>query len=189
MFIKSTTILSVRHNDEVAIGGDGQVTLGDGNTIVKHTATKVQKIESEKEKKVRYQVLVGFAGAGADALAFYKKLEAKLEEFNGNLFKAAVELAKDWRTDKLLRRLDAMLAAADAKHSFLISGSGDVIIPDDGILAIGSGAPMALAAARAFLRHSSLTASEIVKEALDITSDICVYTNKQITVESLKISE
>ena len=187
--LKSTTILSVRRDDEVAIGGDGQVTLGDGNTIVKHTATKVQKIESAKEKKVKYQVLVGFAGAGADALAFYKKLEAKLEEFNGNLFKAAVELAKDWRTDKFLRRLDAMLAAADAKHSFLISGSGDVIIPDDGVLAIGSGGPMALAAARALLRHSNLTASEIVEAALHIASDICIYTNKQITVESLEISK
>jgi len=185
---KSTTILSIRRDNEVAIGGDGQVTLGDGNTIVKHTATKVQRIESKKEKKVRYQVLVGFAGAGADALAFYKRLKEKLEEFNGKLDTAAVELAKDWRADRFLRRLDAMLAAADAEHSFLISGSGDIIIPDDGVLAIGSGGPMALAAARALLRHSNLTASEIVKEALNITSDICVYTNSQITVESLKLS-
>ena len=183
---KSTTILSVRRDDEVAIGGDGQVTLNDA--IVKHGSNKVQKIEKIEEKKVKYQVLVGFAGAAADAMSLFEKLEGKLDEHRGDLRRAAVELAKDWRSDRVLRRLDAMLVAADAKSSFLISGNGDLIAPDDGILAIGTGGTMALAAARALLKNTELSASDIVKEAMDITSDICIYTNKHVTVEVLKIS-
>ena len=183
---KSTTILSVRRDDEVAIGGDGQVTLN--NTVVKHGSNKVQKIEKIEDKKVKYQVLVGFAGAAADAMSLFEKLEGKLDEHRGDLRRAAVELAKDWRSDRILRRLDAILAAADVRNSFLISGTGDLIAPDDGILAIGSGGTMALAAARALLKHTKLSASEIVREAIDITADICIYTNKHITVEVLKIS-
>lgn len=183
---KSTTILSVRRNDEVAIGGDGQVTLNDA--IVKHGSNKVQKIEKIESQKVKYQVLVGYAGTAADAMSLFEKLEGKLDEHRGDLRRAAYELVKDWRGDRILRRLDAILAAVDAKDSFLISGNGDLIAPDDGILAIGSGGTMALAAARALVKHTELSASEIVREAMDITSDICIYTNKHITVETLKIS-
>ena len=183
---KSTTILSVRRDNEVVIAGDGQVTLNDA--IVKHGSNKVQKIEKIENKKVKYQVLVGFAGAAADAMSLFEKLEGKLDEHKGDLRRAAVELAKDWRSDRVLRRLDAMLVAADAKSSFLISGNGDLIAPDDGILAIGTGGTMALAAARALLKNTELSASDIVKEAMDITSDICIYTNKHVTVEVLKIS-
>jgi len=183
---KATTILSVRRGDEVAIGGDGQVTLNDA--VFKHGANKVQKIEKIENKKVKYQVLVGFAGTAADAMSLFEKLEGKLDEYRGDLRRAAYELAQDWRGDRVLRRLDAMLAAADAKYSFLISGTGDLITPDDGILAMGSGGTMALAAARSLMKHTELSAAEIVKEAMEITSDICIYTNTHITVETLEIS-
>jgi len=182
---KSTTILSVRRGDEVAIAGDGQVTLN--NAVVKHGSNKIQKIEKIENKQVKYQVLVGFAGAAADAMSLFEKLEGKLDEHRGDLRRAAYELAKDWRSDRILRRLDAILAAADTRYSFLISGTGDLIAPDDDILAIGSGGTMALAAARALLKNTELSASEIVRESMEITSDICIYTNKHITVEVLKI--
>lgn len=171
-----TTILSVRHNGSVALGGDGQITLE--NAVIKSNANKVRKI-------YKGQVLLGFAGSVADAMSLYERLEGKLEKYNGNLVNAAVDLAKDWRSDRVLRRLDAMLAVVNAEHSYLISGNGDVISADDGIIAIGSGGNYALAAARALCRHSTLSASEIVREALKITSEICIYTNDQIIVEEL----
>ena len=173
---KATTVLSIRHKGKVALGGDGQVTFE--KTIIKQKARKIRKI---------YQgnVLAGFAGSVADALTLFSKFEARLEEFQGNLARSAVELAKEWRTDKVLRRLEALLAVSDKKHSFLISGSGEVIEPDDGIIAIGSGGPYALAAARALLRYSDLPAKEIVREAMNIAASICIYTNEEITVEEL----
>lgn len=177
----STTVLSVRHNGEVALGGDGQVTFGGSNGyIMKQSANKIRTAYQSK-------VLLGFAGGGADALSLFERLDEKLEQYHGDLYKTVVALARDWRTDRVLRRLDAMLVAVDAKNSFIISGSGDLISPDDGIVAIGSGGPMALAAARALIKYSTLSASEIVKEALTITSKICVYTNDYITVEKIKI--
>lgn len=176
MRIRSTTILAVRHKGEVALGGDGQVTLGD--TIVKHKAAKVRRLYGGK-------VLVGFAGAAADALSLFEMLESKLERFSGDLYRAAVELARDWRTDRVLRRLDASMIAVDSRHMFLISGTGDLIAPDDNLLAIGSGGPMAMAAAKALIECSDLTAPQIVRKALEITSQICIYTNGNITVESL----
>ncbi len=185
--VHSTTILSVRRGAEVAMGGDGQVTLGE--TIIKHHARKVQRIEKNEDKKVKYQVLVGFAGAAADAYNLFEKLEGKLDEYRGNLKTAAYELVKEWRSDKLLRKLDAMLAASDAQESYIISGMGDLIAPDDDIVALGSGGQIALAVARALIKRTELSASEIVQEALNITSDICIYTNKEITVEVLQISE
>ena len=172
-----TTILSVRHSGAVALGGDGQVTQND--TVVKRNANKVRKIYKGK-------VLLGFSGAVADAMALYEKLEGKLEKYNGNLVNAAVDLAKDWRSDRVLRRLDAMLLAVDAENSYMVSGNGDVISADDGILAIGSGGNYALAAARSLVRFSSLSAAEIVKESLMIASEICVFTNDQIVVEELQ---
>lgn len=172
----STTIIAVRRLDRVAIGGDGQVTLA--HTVMKQNARKVRRLYGDR-------ILVGFAGASADALALFEKFENKLEQFHGNLTRAAVELAKDWRTDRVLRRLEAQLAVVDEKHSFIISGTGDVIEPDDGIIAIGSGGAYALAAARALLKHTSLSAREIVEESLRITSEICIYTNDKITVEEL----
>ena len=171
-----TTIVSVRRNDTVALGGDGQVTLG--NTIVKHKTSKVRRALDGK-------VLVGFAGAAADSLALLERFEGKLEQFHGNLPRAAVELAKEWRTDKYLRRLEALLAVCDKEHSLLISGTGEVIEPDDGIIAIGSGGPYALAAARALTECSDLGPKDIVERALKIAASICVYTNDQITVETL----
>lgn len=174
--MQGTTILSVRHRGRVALAGDGQVSLG--NTILKQHARKVRRLYHE-------QVIAGFAGASADAFALFARFEAKLEEYHGNLSRAAVELAKDWRTDRTLRRLEALLATADREHSLVISGTGDVIEPDDGIMAIGSGGPYALAAARALRQHSSLDAREIVEEALRITATICVFTNDQITLEEL----
>lgn len=176
---RSTTILCVRKGKEVAIGGDGQVTLQDGKTIVKNSAKKIRKAYKDK-------ILLGFAGAAADAMLLFEELEGKLERYSGDLRRAAVELAKDWRHEKRFSRVEAMLAAADEEASFLISGSGDVIVPDDGILAIGSGGSMALSAARAMLKHTNLSASEIVEEALKITADICIYTNSNISVETLK---
>ncbi|MBI1892914.1 MAG: ATP-dependent protease subunit HslV [Candidatus Rokubacteria bacterium] len=176
MVFRATTVLSVRHKGEVAMAGDGQVSLG--QTIVKHSARKVRKLYQDR-------ILVGFAGTAADAFALYTKFEGKLDEFRGNLPRAAVELAKEWRTDRFLRRLDALLAAADRDHAFIISGTGEVIEPDDGVIGIGSGGPYALAAARALVAHSALTAREIVEEAMKIAAAICVYTNDQITIEEL----
>lgn len=174
--IRSTTIICVRHNDEVVVAGDGQVSLG--NTIMKHQARKVRRLYQNK-------VVTGFAGATADAFTLFDKLEQKLEQFNGNLTRAAVELAKDWRTDKMLRRLEAMLIAADEKNSFIISGTGDVIESDDGILAIGSGGPYAQAAAKALIIHSDLDAEGICRSAMEIAGSICVYTNTNIVLEKV----
>lgn len=171
-----TTILSVRRNNKVAIAGDGQITMG--NTVMKRNAKKVRRMYNDK-------MLAGFAGTTADALTLFEKFEAKLEQYRGNITRAAVELAKDWRTDKVLRRLEALLAVVDAEHSFIISGNGDVIEPEDGIIAIGSGGPYALAAARALFNHTSLSAKEIVQEAMKIAAEICIYTNQEITVEEL----
>ena len=174
--IRSTTILTVRRDNQVAIGGDGQVTLGD--TVVKHGAKKIRKVYNDR-------VLLGVAGSASDALALYENLDRKLEQYRGNLQKAAVEFARDWRSDRVLRRFEALLVAVDAEGAYLLSGSGDVIAPDDGVLAIGSGGSMALSAARALLKHSTLTAKEIVQEALRITSEICIYSNNCIEIESL----
>ena len=166
----------MRRNGRVAIGGDGQVTLG--NTIVKQNARKIRRVYNN-------QVLAGFAGSTADALTLFEKFETKLEQYHGNLKRAAVELAKEWRTDRVLRRLEALLAIADPQTSFLISGTGDVIEPDDGIIAIGSGGAFAQAAARALIRHSALEARELVEESIRIAADICIYTNREIVVEEL----
>ena len=172
----STTILSVRRDGTVAIGGDGQVTMN--NTIVKHEARKIRRLYHDK-------VLVGFAGAAADAFALMERFGDKLEQYQGNLLRSANELARDWRTDRALRRLESLLIAIDKDHSLLMSGSGDVIEPDDGILAIGSGGPMAAAAARALFRHTDLPPRRIVEEALGLASELCVYTNANIRVEEL----
>lgn len=171
-----TTIIAVRKNGKVAIGGDGQVTMG--NTVMKHGARKVRRLYNDK-------VIAGFAGSTADAFTLFEKFEAKLEEYRGNLTRAAVELAKDWRLDRALRRLEALLIVADSEHSFIISGTGDVIEPDDGIASIGSGGPFAQAAARALVKYSDLGPREIVEEAMKIASEICIYTNSNITVEEL----
>jgi len=176
MKIQGTTILSVRHKGKVAIGGDGQVTIGE--TAVKHKSRKVQRLAD-------FKVVVGFAGAAADALSLMERFEAKLKDFQGNMPKAATELAKEWRTDRTLRRLESLLAVVDKDDSLLIAGSGEVIRPDDGIIGLGSGGQYAVAAARALAKHSSLSAKEIVEEALRITSEICIYTNDQITVEEV----
>jgi ATP-dependent HslUV protease, peptidase subunit HslV len=173
---RGTTIVAVRHNDRVALGGDGQVTLGD--TVVKAGAHKVRKIKDGR-------ILAGFAGSVADAFALFEKFEDKLERYPGNMPRACVELAKDWRTDRYLRRLEAALAVADRAHLYLISGDGNVIEPDDAIVSIGSGSGYALAAARALKVHSSLSAPEIVRQALEIAADICIYTNREITVLEL----
>ena len=174
--MRGTTIIAVRHNGRVVMGGDGQVSVG--NTIMKHSANKVRRMYSDK-------VIGGFAGATADAFSLFARFEEKLDKFQGNLPRSAVELAKDWRTDKLLRRLEAMLIVADKDHSFLISGNGDVIEADDGILAIGSGGMFAQSAAKALLKHSQLNAREIVEEAMDIAQSVCVYTNSNLTIEEL----
>ena len=177
MKIRSTTILCVRRGAGVAMGCDGQVTVG--TTVMKSNARKLRRI-------YRDQVLAGFAGATADALTLFEKFEAKLEEYRGNLTRASVELAKDWRTDRVLRRLEALLAVADLDHSFILSGTGDVIEPEDGILAIGSGGPYALAAARALLNNSTLEARAIVEESMRIAGGIDIYTNQQLIIEELK---
>ena len=174
----STTILGVRCRGGVAIGGDGQVTLS--NVVMKAGACKIRKIHGDK-------ILSGFAGASADAFALYEKFEGKLEQYRGNLERAAVELAKDWRTDKMLRRLEALLIAMDTDRSLIISGTGDVVEPDDGVVAIGSGGPYALAAARALVKHTEMSAREVVEEALRIASQICIYTNDMLVVEELEI--
>jgi ATP-dependent HslUV protease subunit HslV len=171
-----TTILSVRRDGAAAIAGDGQVTLG--HTVVKHGARKVRRLHGG-------QVLAGFAGSSADGMALFTKFEAKIEEYRGNLERAAVELAREWRTDRVLRRLEAFLIVADHHSSFLLSGSGDVIAPDDGLLAVGSGGPYALAAARALYHHTSLDAATLAVEALKIAASICIYTNDAIVVETL----
>lgn len=174
--LHGTTILAVRHRGQTALAGDGQVSLG--ATIVKHTARKIRRLHGG-------QVLAGFAGSTADAMALFTKFEAKLEEHRGNLERAAVELSKDWRTDRVLRRLEAFLIVADRDAAFLLSGSGDVIAPDDGIVAVGSGGPYALAAARALARHTEMDAAAVALEAMKIAAAICVYTNEAITVETL----
>lgn len=174
--VRSTTIIAVRRNGEAVVAGDGQVSLG--NTIMKHSAKKVRRLYKDK-------VVTGFAGATADAFTLFDKLEQKLEQFNGNLTRAAVELAKDWRTDKMLRRLEAMLIASDSHHSFIVTGNGDVIESDDGILAIGSGGPYAQAAAKALISKTDLNAEEICRTAMEIAGSICVYTNQEIIVEKV----
>ncbi|MBM4121317.1 MAG: ATP-dependent protease subunit HslV [Nitrospira sp.] len=177
MRIRSTTILCIRRNGRVAMGSDGQVTVG--TTVMKSNAKKLRRLHHD-------QILAGFAGATADAFTLFEKFEAKLEEHRGNLTRAAVELAKDWRTDRVLRRLEALLAVADRDHSFVISGTGDVVEPEDGILAIGSGGPYALAAARALLNHSTLEARTVVEESMRIAGGIDIYTNQEIVIEELK---
>ena len=175
--IRGTTIIGVRRDGVVAMAGDGQVSLGE--TVMKEKARKVRRIYGDR-------ILAGFAGSSADALTLFEKFEAKIEEYKGNLARAAVELAKEWRTDKILRRLEALLAVMDGEHSLIVAGSGEVIEPDDGIVALGSGGAYALAAARALVKHSDLGAAEIVKESLTVASGICVYTNDQITIEVLE---
>lgn len=174
--LRGTTVVCVRHRGKVALAGDGQVSIG--ATIVKAGARKVRKLYHDR-------VLAGFAGTAADAFALFEKFEAKLEEYRGNMSRAAVELAKDWRTDRVLRRLEALLAVADQERSFIISGTGEVIEPDDGVIGIGSGGPFALAAARALIAHSDLDAKQIVEEAMRVAAAICVYTNDHISVEEL----
>ena len=174
--IRSTTILAVRRDGHVALGGDGQVSIGE--TVMKAHAQKVRTLKGGK-------VLAGFAGSTADAFTLFERFEEKLERFPENLPRAAVELAKDWRSDRVLRRLEALLAVVDKQHGFVLSGTGDVIEPDDGILAIGSGGPFALAAARALRENSSLPAGDVVRKALQIAGDICIYTNSEITVLEL----
>lgn len=174
---EATTIVAVRHNGKAAMAGDGQVTFG-GNTIMKHNARKVRRLYHDR-------VIAGFAGSVADAFTLFEKFEGKLEEFRGNLPRAAVELAKEWRMDKILRRLEALLIVMDKENLLVISGNGEVIEPDDQVAAIGSGGPYALAAARALVNHSDLDAAEIVREALRIAASICVFTNDNITLEEL----
>jgi ATP-dependent HslUV protease subunit HslV len=174
--LHGTTILAVRHRGGTALAGDGQVTLG--QTVVKHGARKIRRLHGG-------QVLAGFAGSTADAMALFSKFEAKIEEYRGGLERAAVELARDWRTDRVLRRLEAFLIVADREASFLLSGAGDVIAPDDGLLAVGSGGPYALAAARALVRHTGLDASAVATEAMKIAAGLCLYTNDSILVETL----
>ena len=174
--IRSTTILCVRRDGHVALGGDGQVTLGD--TVMKANANKVRALKGGK-------ILAGFAGASADAFTLFEKFEEKLERYPGNLPRAAVELAKDWRSDRVLRSLEALLVVADKEHGYVISGSGELIEPDDGILAIGSGGNYALAAARALAKSSSLAAKDIVQRSLEIAAEICVYTNAHISILEL----
>ena len=174
MKIRGTTILAVRHKGKLAVAGDGQVSMN--NNVVKHHARKVRRIYNEG-------IIVGFAGATADALTLSEKLEAKLERFNGNLVRSAVELAREWRTDKYLRRLEALMIAADEKSTLLISGTGDVIEPDEGVIAIGSGGIAAQAAAQALTAHSDMSARDIVAAAMKIAGDICVFTNHHLTIE------
>ncbi|MBI5092142.1 MAG: ATP-dependent protease subunit HslV [Candidatus Hydrogenedentes bacterium] len=172
----ATTVVGVRRNGQIALGGDGQVTLG--ATVMKETATKIRRLAEGR-------VLAGFAGSVSDAFTLFDRFEGKLSEYNNNIVRAAVELGKEWRTDKYLRQLEALLAVCDTEKSLLIAGSGEIIEPDDGILAIGSGGPFALAAARALMRHSALDAADTVREALRIAAGICIYTNTNITVETL----
>ena len=174
--LRQTTILGVRHRGGCAVAADGQVTLG--STVMKHKAQKVRRMHNG-------QVLAGFAGSAADALALFQRFESKLEEHRGNLARAAVELSKEWRTDRILRRLEAFLVVVNKENAFLLSGSGDVIEPDDGLVAVGSGGPYALAAARALVQHTEMDAPTVAREALKIAGQICIYSNDQIVVESL----
>lgn len=173
---QGTTILAIRHNGKVVVVGDGQVSLG--QTVMKRSARKVRKLHHDR-------VIAGFAGATADAFTLFEKFESKLEQFNGNLKRAAVDLAKDWRTDRVLRRLEALLVVADTQDLLVISGSGDVVEPDDGVVAIGSGGNYALAAARVLIKHTGLDARKIAEEAMRTAAGICVYTNDQLTFEEL----
>jgi ATP-dependent HslUV protease subunit HslV len=172
----STTILAVRLNGHTVLAGDGQVTFG--QTVMKQGARKIRRLHHDR-------ILAGFAGSAADSFALFSRFEAKLEQYRGNLERSAVELARDWRTDRALRRLEAMLVVADNEGMFLLSGTGDLIQPDDGLVAIGSGGPFALAAARALVRHTTLSAREVAEQAMGIAADICIYTNNQIVVEEL----
>ncbi len=172
----STTILAVRHRDHAVLAGDGQVTLGD--TVVKHGARKIRRLYNDR-------ILAGFAGSAADSFALFARFEAKLEQYRGNIERSAVELAKDWRTDRVLRRLEAMLIVMDLKSTFLLSGNGDLIEPDDGIVGIGSGGGYAVAAARALAKHTTLDARTIAESAMNVASGICIYTNSNLTIEEL----
>jgi ATP-dependent HslUV protease subunit HslV len=174
--IHATTVLAVRHRDSTVMASDGQVTFG--NTVVKQSARKIRRLYNDR-------VLAGFAGSAADSFALFARFEAKLEQYRGNLERSAVELAKDWRTDRALRRLEAMLVVMDQKATYLLSGTGDLIEPDDGIIAIGSGGPFAMAAAKALARHTELDARTIAQEAMNIAGAICIYTNENITIETL----
>src|SRR5437016_4384431 len=174
--IRSTTVLCVRRNGNVVMAGDGQVTMGD--SVIKHSARKIRRLYQDK-------ILAGFAGSTADAFSLFSRFEAKLEQYHGNLGRACVELAKDWRTDKALRHLEALLLVSDKQQTFLISGAGDVIEPDEGVTAIGSGGPYALAAARSLMKHTQLDARTIAEEAMQVAAAICVYTNDQLTFEEL----
>ena len=174
--IHATTILAVRHQERTVLAGDGQVTFG--NTVLKQGARKIRRLYNES-------ILAGFAGSAADSFALFSRFEAKLEQYRGNLERASVELARDWRADRLLRRLEAMLIVADRRSTFLLSGTGDLIEPDDGIVAVGSGGPFAMAAARALVHHSSLDARRIAEESMRIAADICIYTNPNLTIEEL----
>jgi ATP-dependent HslUV protease, peptidase subunit HslV len=174
--MEATTVLCVRHKGKVAIAGDGQVTVG--STVMKHTAKKVRKLYQDR-------CLAGFAGATADAFTLFERFEKKLEQYNGNIMRASVELAKDWRTDRMLRRLEALLIVADAEHTLILSGTGDVVEPDDGVAAIGSGGTFALAAAKALVKHTDLSTTDIVTESMHIASEICIYTNDRIVMEEL----
>ncbi len=178
--IRSTTVVSVRRDGQVVMASDGQVTLGEG--IIKHTAKKIRRLYNDK-------ILAGFAGSTADAFSLFARFEAKLEQYHGNLGRAAVELAKDWRTDKVLRHLEALLLVSDLKQTFLISGGGDVIEPDGGVAAIGSGGPYALAAAKALMENTNLPARKIAEEGMKIAGKICIYTNETFTVEELSDPE
>jgi ATP-dependent HslUV protease subunit HslV len=173
---RSTTILAVRHGGQVAMAGDGQVTLSD--TVVKRQARKIRRLYKDR-------VLVGFAGSAADSLALVERFEAKLDQFQGAVQKAAIELAREWRTDRALRRLESVLVVADQENLLLVTGTGDVIVPDDGVVGVGSGGPYAAAAAKALIKHSGLSAEEVAREALLIAAQLCVYTNDQLTVEVL----
>lgn len=177
MDLRGTTILAVRHKGQLALAGDGQVTMGQ-SLVMKHTAKKVRRM-------YKGQIVAGFAGATADAFTLFERFDAHLEDTGGNLMRAAVELAKDWRKDKYLRRLEAMLLVADKDHTLILSGTGDVIEPDDGVAAIGSGGPYALSAARALLRHSELDAETIVRESMRIAAEMCIFTNENLTIETL----
>jgi ATP-dependent HslUV protease subunit HslV len=179
MNIRGTTILAVKHNGVVTVAGDGQVTLD--TTILKHGARKVRRLYND-------EVIVGFAGATADAFTLFDRFDQKLEQYNGNLLRAAVELTKDWRTDRVLRHLEALMIAVNKDKSLIISGNGDVIEADDDVMAIGSGGPFAQAAARALVRHSNLSSAEIAREAMKIAAEICIYTNNNVTIEEIELA-
>jgi ATP-dependent HslUV protease subunit HslV len=174
--VHATTILAVRQGKRTVLAGDGQVTFG--ATVLKHGARKIRRLHNDT-------ILAGFAGSAADSFALFSRFDAKLEQYRGNLERSAVELAKDWRTDRALRRLEAMLIVADRTSTFLLSGTGDLIQPDDGVVAVGSGGPFAMAAARALLRHSTLDARQIAEAAMGVAADICIYTNNHLTIEEL----